>query len=754
MLLNKPITTSAIMSQGDSSKVLQIYTNVSSGNVGDTGILIAAEFDAINATGSSTQTIAIKAVGDIQLAAGNLRFPDGSSVNSASNLVPQWSPTVTYNQYSIVAYQGSIYSSVVNNNVNQNPSSSPSYWVLATATSASTANTNYNLSWVNGLFDTGSATGWNLYSDSIAPSPIDGTGGAVSNLTFSINSTNPLVGAYDAKLVLGAFNEEGEGLSYDFTADNAALYQPTYLSFYYTTSAYYASGDITLWIYDKTNGILISPSTQSIPAAATTTAQQFTAYFNPNSNSTSYRLIFHIATTNASGYTLEIDQVYVGRIQQFIGNSISAWTAFTPTYNTGAPGTNTTKCAWRRVGSNMEISYTLNQTGAGTAGSGNYLISLPTVYTMDTTNLILDNGSGFNGTVFGHGQIEIVNNVGKLSVMAYSSTQLIFSHLYSYSPLNTSYTGYWASGGFSFGTSAMNAQFTCSVPISQWTTNINLVTDFTEYASNTDATAANDSTHFVNGSQGAAGIIGVTNTAGTAYYKTIQFIKPMQATDLKVIELYNPSSSTWSASDLNFDNTGNLVIGTRYIPYGASGIPGGMCLQEISSTQIRVWFFGYPFGYSGTTWANAAFSGVKWRVRKTSQGNFAEQVKQINATGDNLRSGTSLVVSSASNTAGVWSAAVTMPNVPAGAKVAWCTVYAYSTTTLTACFEAATGYTLSDITVGNNAFRYNTLSIVNTNNVTPWMTVRIPLDSNGQFKWCAATNNISISIGYPLVWEY
>jgi len=84
MILNKPITTTTLA--GDSNVVMKVYTEVTSGSAGDTGVIIAAEFDAINNAGTATRTIAIKAIGDIALDSGKIIFPDGTTMNSATNL--------------------------------------------------------------------------------------------------------------------------------------------------------------------------------------------------------------------------------------------------------------------------------------------------------------------------------------------------------------------------------------------------------------------------------------------------------------------------------------------------------------------------------------------------------------------------------------------------------------------------------------------------------------------------------------------
>ena len=56
---------------------------------------------------------------------------------------------------------------------------------------------------------------------------------------------------------------------------------------------------------------------------------------------------------------------------------------------------------WRRVGSNMEIMITYYQDNAGTAGTGNYTVALPSGYSIDTTTMLV--GSVPAGNAFHHG---------------------------------------------------------------------------------------------------------------------------------------------------------------------------------------------------------------------------------------------------------------------------------------------------------------------------------------------------------------
>lgn len=112
-----------------------------------------------------------------------------------------------------------------------------------------------------------------------------------------------------------------------------------------------------------------------------------------------------------------------------------------------------------------------------------------------------------------------------------------------------------------------------------------------------------------------------------------------------------------------------------------------------------------------------------------------------------------LLVNSSTNTAGEWSAAVTMSNVPVGTKAAWC--FASITKAAaqpTLAVEAATGYTLSDITTTANIYKYWSLTPETTGGIAFGM-IKIHLDANRQFKVCANVTNSTIQIGYAVDWE-
>jgi hypothetical protein len=150
-------------------------------------------------------------------------------------------------------------------------------------------------------------TGWAAYADAAGSSPVDGTGGSPT-ATITRNTTTPLRGSADFLLTKDAANRQGQGCSYDFTIDSADQSRPMKFSFDYKTSANfsYANNDLVCYVYDKTNAVLIQPTPYTLDGSGRASLE-----FQSNAASTSYRIIFHIATTNASAWTFEFTNVVV-----------------------------------------------------------------------------------------------------------------------------------------------------------------------------------------------------------------------------------------------------------------------------------------------------------------------------------------------------------------------------------------------------------------------------------------------------------
>lgn len=256
-------------------------------------------------------------------------------------------------------------------------------------------------------------SGWATYADAAASSPVDGTGGS-PNVTWTRSTSSPLRGTASFLFTKDAANRQGQGVSYAFTI--AAADKAKVLSIelpYMVSSGTFTAGtattdsDLTVWIYDVTNSLLIQPTSFRLLSNSSTISDKLIANFQTASNSTSYRLILHCATTSASAYVVQFDDIKVRPTSYNPGTIISDWQSYPitlsasitpPTPNGAAIQTYRS----RRVGDSEEIYYTFSQTAAGSAGSGVYLIPLRSGLTADTNKVTTDSGAiGALATVLG-----------------------------------------------------------------------------------------------------------------------------------------------------------------------------------------------------------------------------------------------------------------------------------------------------------------------------------------------------------------
>jgi hypothetical protein len=236
-------------------------------------------------------------------------------------------------------------------------------------------------------------TGWSTYLDAVQQTPVDGTG-VGATITFTRSTSSPLRDTASGLLAKPASNERGEGISYDFSIDNADQGKMQEIVFDYTVTANYADGHARAYIYDVTNARLIEPSQRDI--LANSGQATYRGYFQANSNSTSYRFIIHIATDSALAWDLKIDNVKVGPIAQGnAGTFVSDWQSWTPT---GTWVTNTTYTGkMRRVGDSLDLDIDIELSGAPT--SANLNINLPSGLAIDTSKL---NSSNIAAPVLGN----------------------------------------------------------------------------------------------------------------------------------------------------------------------------------------------------------------------------------------------------------------------------------------------------------------------------------------------------------------
>ena len=224
-------------------------------------------------------------------------------------------------------------------------------------------------------FETGTSN-WPTYKDAVSEIPEDGTGGTALYVTFPETSVSPLRGLKSGLLTKSANNARGEGVSYNFLIDPADQAQILRVSFDYSSSANYADGDVRVYIYDVTNSQKIEVIDRDLLASA---QGKYVGTFQTSSNSTSYRLIFHVASVNALAYTVEIDNVFVGQQTIVKGPIVTDW----KTSSITSAITNTTiEAIEARNGENVIIKGTITFTGTP---AGTFALNLP--YPIDITKL-------------------------------------------------------------------------------------------------------------------------------------------------------------------------------------------------------------------------------------------------------------------------------------------------------------------------------------------------------------------------------
>lgn len=447
-------------------------------------------------------------------------------------------------------------------------------------------------------------TGWATYADAAGTVPVDGTGGS-ANVLFTRNTTTPLRSPADFKLAKDAANRQGQGVSYDFSIDSADVSKALQISCDFNYDGTYAAGDIGCYVYDVTNSTLLYTGSPNLAAGKYTYQTTFNA-----TTSTSYRLIFHVASTSASAYNIYLDNVQVGPVIAALGAAQSDWASFTPTLS-GAFGAATSVLAkWRQQGSNMQVSGSFT---GGAAGASLGAIQIPAGYNIDSTALTRSNN---DTTQPGN----VVGWISQQSGVSPRSANLVTCP-------NTSTLGVYVAGGITSGNhlvpvnigttfdASSNFSFYFEVPIAQWASaSVYLSQATPEYASNTSVTDADDTTSFANGPAGNLVPTIVASATSATRTKRVRFLTPIQPTDRITVQIQNSGSGEWI--DIGQANTyGNYNLQNN----AAYGV--GHAAVSGSTTDVDVLFYrgglrpnGLSYGSTGQSYPNNAAD--RWRAVK------------------------------------------------------------------------------------------------------------------------------------------
>ena len=268
------------------------------------------------------------------------------------------------------------------------------------------------------------ASGVNAYADAAAAYIVDATGGS-PNTTCTRSSSAPLSG--DGSLLItkaGTANRQGEGCSINFSIDTKDKGKMVKVVLdYAVVSGTFVDGDVRVQILDVTNSRYIEPAPTNL-LNHSLTSETYQTEFQASSDSTSYRIAFHIATVSTANYVLKLDDIKVGRINAPRGPPVTDETSWTPTLTNA--GNATVTATRSRIGENIRLLYTI--TIGSSLPTGSIAFSKPTdVAFAFTTNQIIADSTvkgtvGASGATY-HGVIRWDNTNSRMDILGGNGQQ-------------------------------------------------------------------------------------------------------------------------------------------------------------------------------------------------------------------------------------------------------------------------------------------------------------------------------------------
>lgn len=170
------------------------------------------------------------------------------------------------------------------------------------------------------------ASGYITYADAASTSPVDGTGGSPSFVSFARTTTASEILRQDAsfKYTKSSGNAQGEGVAYDFSIDPRDKNDKLQISFdYKNLDSNYVNGDIKMFVYDIDNSTLIGNVVNDDDGDVLIAPEDGGSFYGEffATDSLNYRLIFHIAGTTSANWDLSLDRIKAGPVQAFVAGS-------------------------------------------------------------------------------------------------------------------------------------------------------------------------------------------------------------------------------------------------------------------------------------------------------------------------------------------------------------------------------------------------------------------------------------------------
>jgi len=284
------------------------------------------------------------------------------------------------------------------------------------------------VNWITyGDAEAGTTTGWTVTANTSGTAEPDGTFTLFPATTWTVSSSSPLSGTNS---YLATLNQAGEQIVYDFTIDDANKFRRQTIDFDYTiVSGTYASGDLSVWIYDVGNSTFIRDvSPKSIAAHGLPSAHMFCEF--QTTGSTSYKLVIHSkistgAVVKFDGFSIAPkNRSYTPNISDLIsypGSPVIGATTTAPTY-TAYSGENQWK--YSKNGDKAAISIFVGFTSVVSAGSGTYLFPMPSGLVIDSTKINVSTDPN------------IATNIGRMFIWDANSSSKKIGYVWAYNTTN------------------------------------------------------------------------------------------------------------------------------------------------------------------------------------------------------------------------------------------------------------------------------------------------------------------------------
>lgn len=312
-------------------------------------------------------------------------------------------------------------------------------------------------------------TGWTVSKNTVAASrPDSGFVTSSTNITWTRNTTNPIDGQADFLYTKDAANRQGEQVYCGFTVSKK--YRAKVLQIevdYLVNSGTFSAGssstdsDVIVYIYDVTNSTFIEPSSFKFLSNSSTIADKFIANFQTSATGSSYRILFHQATTSASAFAVQFKDVRVSPCNYVYGTPITDWVSYTPTFGAGFGTVSTSSFYSRRVGDSLQVKGKwTNGTVAGSAAT------ITVGYAGSNANVTIDTSKVSTNGIIGTAQTSLTSTTQfGVYPIAPSSNGTAISFTVQNS---TTAFGSGAQNGNIIAASASQNSVDFSVPITGW----------------------------------------------------------------------------------------------------------------------------------------------------------------------------------------------------------------------------------------------------------------------------------------------